>query len=115
MFLLYFKILGSYCLTAFLSFRIDRPLQGDGAILTDDLDVVGVCGQRLVGDNGLPDLLRQVAIRAIHLLLIGGDRTRLPISLVHLGIVRLRRILRGGGRRPRQAEQERRNDRKGPY
>src|SRR5258708_13805181 len=63
-------------------------LQGDFAILGDDLDVVGVRRQRLVLMNGHADFLRDFAIGLIHLLLIGGRSALVFIALVCFCIVR---------------------------
>src|SRR5258708_36549432 len=63
-------------------------LQGDFAILGDDLDVVGVRRQRLVLMNGHADFLRDFAIGLIHLLLIGGRGGLVFIGLVCFWIFR---------------------------
>src|SRR5450759_1026216 len=56
-------------------------------ILGDDLHVVRVGGKRFVFHEGLPNLLSDVPVRAIFLLLIGGELVLFPIPFVDLGIV----------------------------
>ena len=97
----------------FLGVGMNRTLQGDDSVLTDDLDVVSIRGQRFIGHHGLPNFLRQFAILTIHLLLIGGDSSRVPISFVRFCVVRLRACIlrqRPNRRGPRCTKQKRRNN-----
>ena len=62
-------------------------------VLSHDLHVVCIGRERLIVDDRLPDLLRQLAIRGVLVLLIGGDGAFGLIRFVDLGVVR-RRLLR---------------------
>src|SRR5580700_3676397 len=70
-----------------LVLRLHRPLERYLTALRNDLDVVCICGERLVFHDGLTNLLRDVAIRTIVLLLICGGLVLIPIPFVDLGVV----------------------------
>src|ERR1700722_3639246 len=73
-----------------LIFGAHRAFEGHGAVLGNDLHIVGVGRKRLVGNDGFANLLGDVAIRLVHALLVGGDRVGIVIALIHFGVVGLR-------------------------
>ena len=77
-----------------LLLRLHWPLQGDLAILRDDLDIVGVGGEGFVVHDGLSYLLGNVSIRPIFFLLISGGLIRASIPFVDFGIVVLEALAR---------------------
>ena len=68
---------------------MNRSFQGHGPVLTDDLDVVGVCGERFVGHERPPDLGRESAIGCVHFLLTGGGLSGILVALIHLCVIGL--------------------------
>src|SRR5450432_2417116 len=72
-----------------------RSLQGDLAILRDDLYIVRVRGERLVAHQGTADLLGEVPVRTRVLLLVRGGLIGAPVALVHFAVVGRGRGLRG--------------------
>ena len=72
----------------------DGALQGDLAVLGDDLHVVRVGRQPLVAHQRAPNLLRCLSICDGVLLLIGGHGPRLAVAHIHFAVVRLGRLRR---------------------
>ena len=62
-------------------------------VLSDDLDVMRVRGQRFVLHERAADLLRCCTIGGIHLLLVGGSGIFVGIALIGFGIVRRRLLI----------------------
>src|ERR1051325_140646 len=67
---------------------VNWAFQGYDTVLRDHFDVVRVGRQRFVLDDGSPHLLSQRPVRRVFFLLGGSRFVRIPVTLVHLGVVR---------------------------
>src|SRR5437588_12889332 len=74
------RYLGGLSLDSFLFLLgMHGALQSNRTVLSDDLDVVSVSRQRLIGDNRAPNLGRDLAVAFVFFLLIRGRLLLTPV------------------------------------